>query len=142
MNKIINGRRYNTKTAKFIGEVGYGLLGDLNFWEEKIYLKATGEYFMHCSGGANSKYAKPIGDNQTASDEFLKPLTLEEAQEWIETNLSSDVYENLFGKVTEGRIQISAWISESVKDALGELQERGFTIADAVEAGVKELQGK
>ena len=47
MKKIINGRLYDTGTAKEIGcyENGYGA-GDFRYYYESLYRKRTGEYFL------------------------------------------------------------------------------------------------
>ncbi len=41
MKKIINGKRYDTDTAKILGSVGYSHPGDFNFWVERLYSKKT-----------------------------------------------------------------------------------------------------
>ena len=48
MKKIINGRKYDTETAKEIGYWSNGYpCSDFNHCEETLYLKKTGEY-LHC----------------------------------------------------------------------------------------------
>lgn len=53
MKKIIDGKMYNTETAKECGtwdNCEYGF----NRVEETLYRKKTGEFFIHGEGGANS----------------------------------------------------------------------------------------
>ena len=53
MKKIINGRKYDTETAKEIGYWSNGYpCSDFNHCEETLYLKKTGEYFLYGEGGA------------------------------------------------------------------------------------------
>ena len=47
MKKIINGRLYNTDTAKLIGSWSNGLSSsDFHYCTEDIYQKQNGEYFF------------------------------------------------------------------------------------------------
>ena len=101
MKKIINGKRYDTETARLVGADGSGEYGSLYWWEETLYRKSTGEFFIHGEGGAGSKYARAIGGSGWDIGERLMPLTLEEAQKWAEEHLDSDQYEKIFGEVDE-----------------------------------------
>lgn len=118
MKKIINGKKYDTDTAR---EVGYAETGDSNelyHWTcETLYCKRTGEYFLHGEGGGMTRYAERIGDNWT-SGETIIPLTLDKAQEWAEENLSVEEYEREFGEVSEeddDRVFATYTIKESTK---------------------------
>ena len=96
MKRIINGKRYNTDTAKFLGYVGYSHPGDFSFWKETLYIKKTGEFFLHCIGGAMSRYARRIGLDEWTGGEEIHPLSPEEAQKWAEENLEAEEYEAIF----------------------------------------------
>ncbi len=55
MKKVINGKMYNTDTAKEIESYTNGLSWtDFNFICKTLYQKRTGEYFIFISGGARS----------------------------------------------------------------------------------------
>lgn len=140
MKKIINGKRYNTDTATLIGSTGYGYPGDLEYWAEELYLKKTGEFFIYGEGGPMSKYSRRIGENEWSGGEEIRPLSLKEAQEWAENYLDADEYEKVFGKIEEDKSQISTWISNTLKNTADELREKGYTLADIFEAGIKHLQ--
>ena len=101
MKKIINGKRYDTETAEYIGSTSWGDgPRDFNYWSEELYRKRTGEFFLHGEGGANSKYREEISMNSWSGGERIIPLTDEEAREWAEEYLDSEAYEKLF-TVTE-----------------------------------------
>ncbi len=142
MKKIINGKRYDTDTAKLIGEDSYSNPGDLNYWHEELYQKKTGEYFLYGEGGAMSSYSRQTGQNEWSGGEEIKPLTLKEAQAWGEKRLSGNEYEETFGKVEEGKSQIATWIPNEIKKMADELRERGYTLADIFETGVNNLKVK
>lgn len=101
MKKIINGKRYDTDTAKILGSAGYSHLGDFSFWREELYRKRTGEFFLYGVGDAMSKYARQVGLNVWAGGEEIRPLSLKEALEWVEENLDVEEYEQIFGEVEE-----------------------------------------
>lgn len=99
MKKIINGKKYDTETAKAMGywcNMTYGL----NFVEETLYKKKTGEYFLHGEGGPATKYAE-IYENNSSSGEKIIPMTEDEAKDWAEKKLTGDKYEEIFGEVEE-----------------------------------------
>ena len=101
MKKIIRGKRYDTDTAKKVG-AAYAECQrtDFAYWEEELYRKNTGEFFLYGWGRPLSKYGKTCG-NETSGSEVIKPLDLEEAQEWAEKNLDGEEYEQIFGPVEE-----------------------------------------
>jgi hypothetical protein len=101
MKKVIHGKKYDTDTAKFIGYAGYSHPGDFSFWQETLYQKKTGEFFLHGVGGAMSRYARQTGQNEWSGGEKIIPLTREEAQKWAEKNLEVEEYELTFGEVIE-----------------------------------------
>ena len=101
MKKIINGRKYDTETAKDVGYWSNGYpCSDFNHCEETLYLKKTGEYFLYGEGGALTEYSRDTWDGRTGSSQII-PMTESEAKEWAENKLSCDEYEALFGEVEE-----------------------------------------
>ena len=76
MKKIINGRKYDTETAKEIG------------------------YWSNGEGGALTQYSRDTWDGRTGSSQIIL-MTENEAKEWSENKLSCDEYEALFGEVEE-----------------------------------------
>lgn len=102
MKKIINGKKYDTETAKWIGGRTNGLYSnDLYYFSEDLYQKRTGELFLYGEGGPGSKYSSPCGAGWTCGDEVIIPFSLKEAKKWGEKYLNVDVYESLFGEVVE-----------------------------------------
>ena len=101
MKKIINGKQYNTETAKMVGYYWYGANNDFRHFEETLYRKKTGEFFMKGEGGPASRYTKSLGNNSWTGSKELIPLSIEEAKEWAEKHLEADEYEAIFGIVEE-----------------------------------------
>ena len=101
MKKIIDGKRYDTEKAKAIGSDSYSNRRDFNFWEETLYQKRTGEFFLMGEGGPASKYAESIGQNQWSGGSKLIPMSFDSAKEWAEKHLDADTYEAVFGVIEE-----------------------------------------
>ncbi len=139
MRKIINGKRYNTESAKFIGYTQYSHPGDFAYWRVELYQKITGEFFIYGEGGPMSSYARTTGQNETSGSEEIRPLTLQEARKWAEKYLDGDVVEETFGIIEKGKSQIATWIPEGTKALADELRQKGYTLADIFEAGGKAL---
>ena len=102
MKKIINGKKYNTETANEVGYASSDLpVNDFGWWEETLYKKKTGEFFLYGSGNAASKYSTSCGQNCWSGGENIIPLTESAARSWAERYLSVDTYEAIFGEVDE-----------------------------------------
>ncbi len=100
MKEIINGKRYDTSTATEIAyNCGDGGWSDFNYFEESLYRKRTGEFFLAGKGHAMTKYATHSG-NSSSRGSGIFPLDLQEAQEWVERYCNSR-YEEIFGEVEE-----------------------------------------
>lgn len=98
MKKIINGKRYDTETATVVGSWDNGCYGnDFNSCSETLYLKKTGEHFLHGEGGPLSRYATVSADgNNRGWGESIILMSREEAREWAEERLDADTYEEWF----------------------------------------------
>lgn len=101
MKQIINGKLYNTETAKLIGGQGNGLgWNDFRNIDEDLYQKKTGEFFLAGEGGALTKYAE-VTEHGSCAGSGIFPLTEDEARKWVEKYLDVDTYIELFGEPEE-----------------------------------------
>lgn len=102
MIEIIRGRKYNTETAEMVAEYATydRRKSDLSYYEEELYKKKTGEFFLHGMGGPMTKYAVAVG-NAYSDGEKIIPLTEEQAKEWVERYMDAEDYEEIFGEVEE-----------------------------------------
>lgn len=92
MKKIINKKLYDTETAKMIASWSNGLgKSDFRGYEENLFLKKTGEFFLYGEGGGLSPYAEPVGSGWGYGKK-ITPLTEEEARQWAETHMEADEY--------------------------------------------------
>lgn len=101
MKKIINGKMYNTETATFVGIDSYSYPSDFNWWEEELYKKKTGEFFLYGKGGAMSRYSEACGQNSWCGGSQIVPLSTTDARLWAEKHLTADEYESIFGPAEE-----------------------------------------
>lgn len=103
MKKIINGKMYDTDTAKKIGfRSNGGSWRDFSHLEETLFRKKNGEFFLFGEGGAMTKYSVSCGQNEWSGGEKIVPMTYEEASDWAERYLDADEYTAIFGDVSEG----------------------------------------
>lgn len=97
MKKIINGKRYDTKTATEISSwENTPYSSDFNHYSERLFQKRTGEYFLYGRGGPSSKYSESAGQNQWSGGEQIAALSPEEAREWAEAHMDADDYAEHF----------------------------------------------
>lgn len=100
MKKVIAGKLYDTNTAK---ELGLDNGGDgFSHWCERLYQKRTGEFFLHGQGGPMTRYARSIDQNSWSGGEKIIPLSVKNAQKWVEDHLDADEYEKIFGLPEDG----------------------------------------
>ena len=97
MIKIIDGRRYNTKTAEHITGVSQGASGDFAYQTEDLYRTPRGAWFIHGSGGPASSYARPVGNMRTGGSD-IRLLTETEALAWLEAHEELDAIERYFSE--------------------------------------------
>lgn len=101
MKKVINGKVYDTDTARKVGCFDYGLGDRISGWSETLYVKRTGEYFLLGEGGPGSKYSVCTGVNDFSGSTKIFPLSYNDACKWAEDNLDGDEYIAEFGAIAE-----------------------------------------
>lgn len=134
MNKVMNGRRYDTETAELVGEYANTYnYSDWNYKCEKLYRKKTGEFFLYGEGGPMSEYPVSSGNNNWTGSSKIMPLTIDEAKEWAKENLDADDYEKYFELEKEGNIAFSLLIPENLYNKLkNESEKTGESMKDIV----------
>ena len=101
MKATINQLIYNTDTADEIAsDSGGGYCNDFRHWEETLYRTQKGNYFLHGTGGAMSKYAEKYG-NSYSSGSGIVPLGETEALEWCEEHDCQLTIDEHFTHLTE-----------------------------------------
>ena len=103
MKKIINGKKYDTETAKCVATIDANTnslgshihYGDFHYWDMSLYKKNTGEYFLtgdHC-------YPSIDGNFDNDNTQPILPVDEDEAKTFVEN--SNEDYEKIFGEVSE-----------------------------------------
>lgn len=102
MKRIIKGKVYDTETAKKVASwYSSYARNDFHYYEEELYQKKTGGFFLYGEGNAASPYSKSCGQNEWCGGEKIMPMTFKEAQEWAEKHLDGDEYCEIFGEPDE-----------------------------------------
>jgi hypothetical protein len=142
MKKIINGKVYDTETARQLGEYENDYpRSDFHWYSEQLYQKRTGEFFLFGEGHAASKYAKAYGLNEYGAGEKITPMSYTQAQKWAEEHLDADEYIGIFGEPDEEAedVQLNLTISAAIAAKFKKIaQERSITQKELFEALVKE----
>lgn len=140
MKKIINGKLYDTDTAKELGLRSNGLVWrDFRNVCETLYRKRTGEFFLHGEGGPMTKYAEVASGGGWTGSAKIIPLTYDAAREWAEKNLSADEYAEIFGMPDEDAepVIISAQLpAELIARARNRAQAQGTSLTAIIEAAL------
>jgi len=101
MKQIINGLRYDTKTAQLIAEWSNGYNpNDFNWVAEDLYKTKKGTYFIAGQGGPSSKYSQQCG-NGLCGGEDVQKVTVSQAFDWLEEKGCIDAIEKEFGDKIE-----------------------------------------
>lgn len=136
MKKIINGKLYDTDTAREIDSWANRMdVRDWHYFRETLYRKKTGEYFLHGEGGPMTHYAERVEQNGWRGSERIVPLTWDAAREWAEAHMDADDYQAEFGEVAEDdstyalHAVIPAALGEKLRRAAS---QRGQSITDVL----------
>ena len=139
MNKVIDVHKYDTETAKLLGEAEWERGSNFDEVVERLYRTKSGFFFLYGYGGANTRYSVQCGSNNWTGGSMIIPMDIDAAKEWAEDNMSADEYEEAFGEVSEETCQISATLPVSVKEKLEELKKKsGETAAELLARLIKE----
>lgn len=137
MRKVINGKMYDTETATELGSHSFSHRGDFHFYEETLYRKKTGEFFLYGEGGPLTQYARTVGLNEWSGGERIMPYSYKEAQKWAEDNLDADDYEEIFGKIDETEEKLTVTISLNAakwEAAKREAAKKGISYSEYIES--------
>lgn len=92
MKKIIDGKMYNTETAKLISSnCPISDRGNFNYYNSEMYKKKTGEYFLF-------KEFWVIGEGFR---QIIEPMSQTETKYWLEIFADVDEYIAEFGEPQE-----------------------------------------
>ena len=138
MNKIINGKVYNTDTARKIGTWSNGAARtDFSWVEESLYQKKTGEFFLHGQGGANTRYAQQLEASHWTGGETISLISYDSARQWADDHLTAEQYQAVFGEVAEDDSRTTLLLSlpvATVKKIKQNAAQAGLTISAYVES--------
>lgn len=145
MKKYINGKKYDTETAKAVGSrSNHRSYRDFSWCEETLYRKKTGEFFLHGEGGPMTVYAEYVDSNTRRGGERIQPMSFDEARAWAEEHLDGDEYEAIFGEIEDDGTDclISAVIKASNRDILRrEVEKTGKTAGQILDELLSTLHG-
>lgn len=87
MKKVIDGKVYNTETARLVGIYDNGLsISDFDYIHEYLYQKKDGQYFLHGIGGPATVWAHHTSSHSRTDGDGWRLLTKEKAIAWAESH--------------------------------------------------------
>jgi hypothetical protein len=101
MQRIVQGRRYNTETATHIGGAAGGFPGDFERYDEDLYRTPNGRYFLAGKGGPKTRWRQPVDGGGWSDGEGIIPLSQHEALLWAEEHLNSNDVATEFAEIVE-----------------------------------------
>jgi len=109
--RIIGGKTYNTETAT-----------QLAGWSDRQDWSESGKFLYQTRFGAFFEFVY-LDDASEESYEVIRPLTPDEARQWLEHNASwnPELIEQLFGEMPEagsGEAKFTLRLPESLRDRL------------------------
>lgn len=142
MKKIIDGKKYDTDTAREVASWDTGNPTDFGYIEETLYRKKTGEYFVHGYGAAASCYAEPADNGNWKGGSAITPLDYAHARNWMEMHADADGYEAEFGEVADDGTKVAktVYLTASTSERIARAAaERGCSQGDVIEQLAAEL---
>lgn len=140
--KVINGKLYDTATAKKLAEWDENGADSINYISEALYRKKTGEFFVFGDGGANTKYARISRSKSFEPGSEIIPLSLAQAKAWASDHLSHHEYDDIFGDiiVDDGSTTVTSFrLSSAMLEAVRRCaQEKGESISEFICAAIRE----
>lgn len=104
MRKIIDGKVYDTATAKLLCDISVPGLhsGDFEWDDTGLYWTQKGTYFVSGCGGPRSRWAESPRPGEYRSGDGLYIIEAADARDLCELHCTVSEYEALFGVVEEG----------------------------------------
>lgn len=96
MKKIINGKLYNTETAKTVISWKLHNRGDFQYASNTLYVTKKGNYFVAGCGGPLSEWSVSHGNGSYSSGEGLRDISEKTARELVAQYGTPEDYEKWF----------------------------------------------
>ena len=103
MRKIIDGRVYDTDTARLVCPIHCSYSqGDFNYEDTDLYKTGRGQYFLAGTGGPMTRWAQPEGSSGRRGGNGIMLIEILEAREIVEQNGTDEQWIAEFGEPEEG----------------------------------------
>ncbi|MDH4051598.1 MAG: hypothetical protein OEU93_08465 [Rubrivivax sp.] len=85
MKAVINGKTYNTSSATLVCDLPCSAnRGDFGWHDTSLYITKKRNFFLAGEGGARSMWSEPIGNNGSIGGRGLRPVSEQEARDYME----------------------------------------------------------
>jgi hypothetical protein len=83
MQKLIDGKLYDTESAEQVATWNNGQHGDFKFCAEELYRTENGRWFLYGEGGPMSPYTSPVPGGGVSGSSDLRALSEDDAFQWL-----------------------------------------------------------
>ena len=105
MIKIIDGKRYNTDTAKLIFSHENGRnQSDFDYISRDLYLTKNKAWFIHHFGGAHTYMGVPVGSNGIGSSQSIEPIESDDAFYFLQAQSDESEARNAIDAYFPGQV--------------------------------------
>jgi len=105
MKAIIDGVRYDTEKAEYLGGNEHGCYpgsGDFSHWSAELYrTPKSHRYFLAGEGGGLTQFACHCADGGSCGGSKIIPIDADEAMRWAEQYLDVEIIEEYFSEMIE-----------------------------------------
>lgn len=102
MRTVIKGKRYDTAKAHMVAsDESRSPVSDFRWWYEELYVTPRGRWFVAGKGHAMSRWAESDGVNGYGPGSGIRPMTPDEAMEWLEQAEEHAAIEHYFPEQLE-----------------------------------------
>lgn len=102
MRQVIDGKVYNTETAKLLHQWTNGhYTNDFKYRSKDLYQTKKGAFFLHHDGGALTDMQKSHGENSWGGSESIEPIDRKTAMRFLESHGGSEVLVREFADAIE-----------------------------------------
>lgn len=98
MQRIVNGKRYDTETAEQLCNISRGgySRSDFQYDDTNLYVTRNGNFFIAGEGGPRSRWAQSYGQNGSTGGSGLRPISKDDARNLLEQYGDPEQVEEFF----------------------------------------------
>lgn len=135
MHRYIYGVLYKTENSRRIDARSGGDPKNGTDWQEILYARRDGSYFMHVTAGPEVRAGSAVRRRFWVGNEGILPLSFEQASQWCKEHSAPELYEKEFGALVSrpGKMRVDLTVPADLYSALRrEAVQGGMTLGEYI----------